>query len=135
MNNTGCPLRITYTGEPVRVNQERITEEMSVPDFGWNDTRPGNDAVTLFTDAESTGALVVPEGITVDCYSRDTDEAHDFMLVAYPAGGSGAGVTGGWFDVELLAERDGARSRNDRAVVREALEFMAAKIDAALNGE
>jgi hypothetical protein len=114
---------------------ERITEKMSVPDLGWSGTRPGNDAVTLFTEAESTGALVVPQGITVDCYSRDTDEAHDVMLVAYPAGRSGASVTDGWFDVELLAERDGTRSQNDRAVVREALEVMAAKIDAALNGE
>ncbi len=135
MNNAGRTLQITYTGEPVRVNPKRITEKMSVPDLGWSDTRPGNEAVTLFTEAEAAGALVVPKGITIDCYSRDTDEAHDFMLVAYPAGGRGAGITDGWFDVELLTERDGTRSHNDRAVVREALEVMAAKIDATLNGE
>jgi hypothetical protein len=84
MNNPDRTMQITYTGEPVRVDPERITEKMSVPDLGWSDIRPGNDAVTLFTEAESTGALVVPEGITVDCYSRDTEEAHDFMLVALP---------------------------------------------------
>lgn len=135
MNNAGRTLQITYTGEPVRVNPKRITEKMSVPDLGWSDARPGNEAVTLFTEAEATGALVVPKGITVDCYSRDTDEAHDFMLVAYPAGGRGAGITDGWFDVELLTKRDCARSQNDRAVVRDALEVIAAKIDATLNGE
>jgi hypothetical protein len=135
MNNADRTLQITYTGKPVRVNAKRITRKMSVPDLGWSDSRPGSDAVTLFTEAEATGALAMPEGITVDCYSRDTDEAHDFMLVAYPAGSSGAGVTDGWFDVELLAERDGTHSQNERAAVRGALEVMAAKIDAALNSQ
>lgn len=133
MNNTDRTLQITYTGKPVRVNPRRITKKMSVPDLGWNDSRPGNDAVTLFREAEWTGALGVPEGITVDCYSRDTGETHDFMLVAYPAGSSGAGVTDGWLDVELLAERDSTHSQNERMAVREALKVMAAKIDAARN--
>jgi hypothetical protein len=57
------------------------------------------------------------------------------MLVAYPAGGRGAGITDGWFDVELLTECDGTRSQNHRTLVREALEVLAAKIDATLNGE
>ncbi len=140
MNNADCPLQITYTGEPVRVNPERITEAMWVPSLGhgdplWADDMPGASAAFLFREAEGEGALVIPEGVMVDCYSRDTEFAHDFMLVAYPARGTGAGVTNGWFDVELLAERDGTRPGNDRAVVREALEVMAATIDAALRGE
>jgi hypothetical protein len=136
MNHTGSPLQIIYTGEPVRVNHRRITKKMYVPHLGWADTLPGRDVVTLFTEAESKGALVVPKGIIVDCYCRDTDEAHDFMLVAYPAGQNRAGVTDGWFDVKLLVrEPDDPRPENDSAVVREALEVMAAKINAALRGE
>lgn len=135
MNNTDRLLRITYTGKPVRVNPKQITEKMSVPEQGWNDTRPGNDAVTLFTEAEQAGALVVPKGIIVDCYSRDNQEAHDFMLVAYPDGDNGAGVTDGWFGVELLSRRDDTHPHNSPVMVREALEVMAAKINAALKGQ
>jgi hypothetical protein len=136
MNNANSPLQIIYTGEPVRVDPGRITKEMYVPRLGWGATLPGKDVVTLFTEAESKRALVVPGGIFVDCYSRDPHEAHDFMLVAYPAGQCRAGVTNGWYDVELLAKEQGdPRPTNDPAVVREALEVMAAKINSALNAE
>jgi hypothetical protein len=141
MNQLGSPLRIIYTGEPVRVNRERITEVMWVPSLGLDDPLraddlPGARAASLFREAEGEGALVVPEGIVVDCYSRDTHLTHDFLLVVAPPGENQTGVTQGWFDVELLVREVGdERADNDPEVVREALEVMAAKIDAALNGE
>jgi hypothetical protein len=141
MNNIDSPLQITYTGEPVRVNRERITEDMWVPNLGLDDPLraddlPGASAASLFREAEGEGALVVPEGIVVDCYSRDTHLTHDFMLVVSPPGENQAGVTQGWFDVELLVREVGdGRADNDPEVVREALEVMAAKFNAVLNGE
>lgn len=141
MNNADSPLRITYTGERVRVDYERITEDMWVPSFGLDDPRraddlPGASAASLFREAEGEGALVVPEGIVVDCYLRDTHLTHDFMLVVSLPGENQPGVTQGWFDVELLVREvmDG-RADNDPEVVREALEVMAAKLNAVLNGE
>ncbi|HEV3072129.1 MAG TPA: hypothetical protein VGY76_11980 [Solirubrobacteraceae bacterium] len=141
MNNGDSPLQITYTGDPVRVNHERITEDMWVPNLGFDghqcaDDLPGASAASLFREAEGEGALVVPVGIVVDCYSRDTHLTHDFMLVVSPPGENQAGITQGWFDVELLTREVGdGRTDNDPEVVREALEVMAAKLNAVLNGE
>jgi hypothetical protein len=140
MSNSDSPLQITYTGERVRVNHERITEDMWVPSLGLDDRLPddlpGASAASLFREAEGEGALVVPAGIVVDCYSRDTHLTHDFMLVVSPPGENQAGVTQGWFDVELLVREVGdERADNDPEVVREALEVMAAKFNAVLNGE
>lgn len=140
MNHTGSPLQIIYTGEPVRVDHERITEDMWVPNLGFDghqraDDLPGASAVSLFREAEGEGALVAPQGIVLDCYSRDTHVTHDFMLIASSTGENQTSVTQGWFDVELLVQEvDDRRADNDPAVVREALEVMAAKLNAALNG-
>jgi hypothetical protein len=130
---------IVYTGDPVRISPERITEDMRVPNLGFDrsqlaDDLPGASAVTLFRLAESEGALVVPYGLVVDSYSRDNHDTHDFILIASP-GGQRAGVTHGWCDVAMIAREAGdERADNNPAVVREALEVMAAKIDAALGG-
>jgi hypothetical protein len=134
-------LQITYAGEPVRVNRERITDDMWVPSLGLNDPLraddlPGASAASLFREAEGAGALVVPAGTVVDCYSRDTHLTHDFMLVVSPPGENQTGVTQGWLDVELLTRAAGdGRADNDPEVIREALEVMAAKLNAALKGE
>lgn len=141
MNDTQSPLKITYTGERARVDPTRITEDMYVPNIGTNDDLivddlPGASAASLFREAEGEGALIAPDGIVPACYSRDTYLTHDFMLVISPPGEDQTGITQGWFDVEMLAREAGdARSDNDPGVVREALEIMAAKINAALIGE
>jgi len=141
MSNPESPLQILYTGPPVAVNHERITENMWVPNLGYHNPRtaddlPGACAVSLFREAEGEGALVVPEGIALDCHSRDTHITHDFMLIASPLGDNKAGVTLGWFDVDLLArEPDDKRADNDQTVIVEALAVMARKINAALKGE
>ena len=59
-------LTIAYTGELVAVDPERITEEMFVPNVGYDDDlraddQPGASAVSLFREAESEGALVIPD--------------------------------------------------------------------------
>lgn len=52
--------------------------------------------------------------------------------MVYPTGGD-AGVTCGWRDVENIVRAEGdSRPDNDRRLVKEALEFMAAEMNAAL---
>ncbi len=141
MSTTQSPLRIAYTGDPVAVDPERITEEMFVPNLGFDgdlraDDQPGAGAVSLFRQAESEGALVIPDCLTVDCYARDDLHSSGFMLVAQPAGGLCSGVTRGWCDAETIARSRGdERKDNDPAVVKEALELMAGEINAALSGQ
>jgi hypothetical protein len=141
MSTAQATLTITYTGDPVGVDHTRITEDMFVPNLGFDDSQraddlPGAYTVSLFREAEGEGALVVPAGLTVDCFARDTCESHSFMLLAWPAGEDRAGVTQGWFDVAQIARAAGdQRNDDDPAVVREALEVMAAKFNAALRGE
>jgi hypothetical protein len=69
-------LTIAYTGELVAVDPERITEEMFVPNVGYDDDlraddQPGASAVSLFREAESEGALVIPDSLAVACHARD----------------------------------------------------------------
>ncbi len=134
-------LTIIYTGDPVRVDPEQITEEMFVPNVGhdgalYADDLQGQVAAGLFNLAESQGALVIPDGLVVDCYGDDDRDGGGFVLVAYPAGDRRAGVTCGWRDVTNLArEREDDRDDNDANVVRGALEFMAGEINAALSGQ
>jgi len=140
MNSSDSLLRITYTGTPVAVDHERITEDMRVPNVGhdgsrYADNQPAESAVGLFKEAVQEGALVAPEGIVLDCFARDTYLTHDFLLLASAAGEDRAGVTLGWFDVELLAREPGdTRTDNDSVVVLEALAVMAGKLNAALKG-
>lgn len=61
-------LTIAYTGELVAVDPERITEEMFVPNVGYDDDlraddQPGASAVSFFREAESEGALVIPDSL------------------------------------------------------------------------
>jgi hypothetical protein len=141
MSTTQSPLRIAYTGDPIAVDPERITEEMFVPNLGLDgdlraDDQPGAGAVSLFRQAEGEGALSIPDCLTVDCYARDDLHFGAFMLVAQPAGEPCTGVTRGWCDAETIARSRGdERKDNDPAVVREALELMAAEINAALSGQ
>jgi len=114
---------------------------MRVPNLGFDgdlhrDERPGAAAVNLFTEATSAGALVIPGDLIVDCYALDTFYFNRFMLVARPAGNLCTGVTRDWCDVLAVARSRGdERKDNDPAMVKEALEFMAADINAALSGE
>jgi hypothetical protein len=141
MSDTESLLKIQYTGLLVAVNHERITENMWVPNLGYHDHRaaddlPGACAVSLFREAEGERALVVPEGLVLDCHSRDTHLTHEVMLIASPLGENKVGVTLGWFDVGLLVRGvDDERADNDSRVVFEALAVMAAKLNAALKGE
>jgi hypothetical protein len=141
MNNIDSPLRITYTGEPVRADHERITEDMFVPNVGHDgplhaDDLPGQVAAGLFNLAVSEGALVIPDDLTVDCYGDDDRDGGGFILVAYPTGNHRAGVTCGWRDTRNLARgKEDDRDDNDANVVRKALEFMAVEINTALGGK
>jgi len=141
MSAPGASLTIAYTGEPATVDPERITEEMCVPNVGCNgdlraDDQPGASAVSLFRDAESEGALVIPDYLTVDCHARDDLHFSGFMLVAHPAGDLCTGITRGWCDAETIARSRGdERKDNDPAVVKQALEFIAAELNAALRGQ
>jgi hypothetical protein len=134
-------LTITYTGDAVTVDPERITEEMFVPNVGFNgdlraDDQPGAGAVSLFREAESEGALVIPDCLTIDCHARDDLRFSGFMLLAQPTGDLCTGVTRGWCDAETIARSRGdKREDNNPAVVKEALEFMAAEINTALSGQ
>jgi len=140
MSHSESPLQIIYTGLLVAVNHERITEDMWVPNLGYADHRaaddlPGACAVSLFREAEGEGALVVPEGLALDCHSRDMHLTHEVMLIASRLGENKVGVTLGWFDVGLLVRGvDDERADNDSRVVFEALAVMAAKLNAALKG-
>lgn len=135
------PLIIVYTGDFVRVDAKLITKNMRVPNLGFDPSRhadrtPSAVAARLFQSAVSQRALVIPDCLLVFAYARDTFDRHEFMLLACAATGTRAGVTHGWCAVELLArEVEDSRTDDDPAVVREALEIMAAKINAALKGE
>jgi len=142
MTASQSPLTITYTGDPVAVDPERITKDMFVPNVGhdgalYADDLPGQVAAELLNLAESEGALVIPDGLVLDCYGDDDrDGGGGFILVAYPAGERHAGVTCGWRDADNLARRaEDDHDDNDANAVREALEFMAAEINAALSGQ
>lgn len=139
MSSTQSPLTTTYTSDPVTVNPEWILDVMRVPSLGFDgdlhpDERPGAAAVCLFKEAQSAGALVIPGDLVVDCYALDTVYFNRFMLVARPVGNLCTGVTRGWCDVLTVARSRGdERSDNDPAVVKAALEFMAADINTALS--
>ena len=130
----------TYTDDPVTVDPEWILEVMRVPNLGFDgdlcaDERPGAAAVCLFKEAASAGALGIPGDLIVDCYAQDNFYFNRFMLVARPADDLCTGITRGWCDVLAVARlRGDKRKDNDPAVVEAALEFMAADINAALNG-
>ncbi len=134
-------LTIAYTGELVAVDPERITEEMFVPNVGYDDDlraddQPGASAVSLFREAESEGALVIPDSLAVDCHARDDLRFSGFMLVAQPIEDLCTGVTRGWCDAETIARSRGdERKDNDPAVVTEALSVIAAELNAALSGQ
>jgi hypothetical protein len=129
----------TYADDRVTVNPEWILDVMRVPNLGFDgdlcrDERPGAATVCLFKEAQSAGALVIPDYLIVDCYSRDNFYINGFILIARPAYNLCMGVTRGWCDVLTVARlRGDKRNDNDPAVVEEALEFMAGKINAALS--
>lgn len=134
--STASPIAITYSGPPVKVNGRRITREMFVPNFGRNDPLqadacPGEAAASLFEQAKAARALVIPDELRAECYGDDDAQGGGFILAIYPT--SGAGVTCGWRDVENIVCAEGdPRPDNDRRLVKEALEFMAAEMNAAL---
>jgi hypothetical protein len=141
MDAAQAPLTIHYAGDRVKVDPGRITDDLFVPNLGRDgaldgDALPGSVAAELFVVAESRDALVVPDGLVIECYGDDDENGGGFILVAYPGADRRAGVTCGWRDAKNLARRsEDDRADNDPAVVRDALNFMAAEINAALSGE
>ena len=137
MATSTAPIVINYTGVPVKVDGRRITRDMSVPNLGGDDPlqadeNPGKAAARLFAQATTAHALVIPDELRAECYSDDGSDWDGFILAIYPARGS-QGVTCGWREVKHIARLQGdARSDNDRRLVREALEFMAAELNVAL---
>ena len=141
MSPAQSALTIRYDGDRVTVDPERITKGMLVPNMGHDgpldaDDLPGRVAAALFVAAESANALVVPDGLVIECYGDDDEDGAGFILVAYPADSRRAGVTCGWRDAGNLARRsEDHRADNDPTVVRDALEFIAAEINFALSGK
>jgi hypothetical protein len=137
MTTSASPIAIGYDGASVKVDGRRITRDMSVPDLGRDDpiqadARPGEAAARLFEQAATARALVIPEGLRAECYGDDDSDGGGFILAVYPTCGS-QGVTCGWRDVKNIVrlQRD-ARPDDDRRLVKEALEFMAGELNAAL---
>jgi hypothetical protein len=136
MNTALSPITIIYTGEPVTVARGQITGDMFVPNLGYDgivDELPGASAVSLFRDAASTGALVIPDALTIDCYPRDDYQFNGFILLVRSEQDAAFALTSGWCDIETIGRARGDhRADNDPTVVREALEIMAREINAAL---
>jgi hypothetical protein len=138
MNSSASTLTILYTGDLARVDPEKITEDMYVPNVGQRgvrhaDDRPGEVAARLFDTAESEGALLVPKGLRIECLGDDDTDGGGIILIAYRQSGTHVGVTCGWRDAENLAAHPVyEREDNDPAVVRAALEFMVDEINHAL---
>jgi hypothetical protein len=130
-------ITISYSGAPVTVNPRRINREMWVPNLGRNDPlqadqRPSEVAASLFEQAKTARALVIPDELRAECYSDDDAQGGGFILAVYPTNGT-AGVTCGWRDVEnIVCPECDTRPDNDRRLVKEALQFMAAEMNAAL---
>ncbi|MGH2843853.1 MAG: hypothetical protein ACRDKL_09745 [Solirubrobacteraceae bacterium] len=137
MSTPDSPLAISYRGAPVKVDGRRITREMCVPNLGRNDPHladehPGEAAARLFEQASAARALLVPDELRAECYGDDDSDGGGFILAVYPTHGA-QGVTCGWRDVENIVCLGGdERADNDRGLVKEALEFMAAEMNAAL---
>ena len=80
MNPAKAPLTIHYAGDGVKVDSERITGDLFVPNLGRDgaldgDELPGSVAAELFVAAESLNALVVPDGLVIECYGDDDETA------------------------------------------------------------
>jgi hypothetical protein len=139
MSTVLSSITIVYAGEPVEVARERITGDMFVPNLGEDgfcDDQPGSSAASLFREAASKGALVVPDELTVECHARDDFHFSGFLLVIRPEPEAAFGITSSWCDVETIARARGDhRADNDPTVIREALDFMAREINAALGVE
>ena len=137
MSTPASPISISYSGPPVKGDGRRIRHEMWVPNLGRNDPLqaddyPGEVAARLFEQAKEARALVIPDELRAECYGDNDSDGGGFILVVYPMHGS-AGVTCGWRDVENIVCPDGdPRSDNDRRLVKEALQFMAGELNAAL---
>lgn len=132
------PITIRYSGAPVTVRPRRITSDMWVPNLGRNDPLqtdncPGEVAALLFEQAKEAHALAIPSELRAECYGDDDADGAGFILAVYPIDGSAAGVTCGWRDVEnIVCPAGDSRPDNDRQLVKEALEFMAGEMNAAL---
>lgn len=137
MSTSASPITISYSGPPVKVDGRRITREMWVPNLGRNDPlqadrNPGEVAVRLFEQAIAARALVIPSELCAECYGDSDADGGGFILTISPICGS-AGVTCGWRDVEnVVCREDDPRPDNDRRLVKEALQFMAGELNAAL---
>lgn len=137
MSKSASPITISYSGAPVKVDGRRITHEMRVPNLGRSDPYqadecPGEVAAGLFEQATETGAIVIPDGLCAECYSDNDSGGGGFILAVYPSYRSG-GVTRGWRDVEnIVCPAGDPRPDNDRRLVKEALQFMAGELNAAL---
>jgi hypothetical protein len=110
---------------------------MCVPNLGRNDIlqadpNPGEVAAHLFEQAIQARTLVIPDDLRVECYADDDKAGGGFILAVYPRRGT-VGITCGWRDVEnIICPQGDPRPDNDRRLVKDALQFMAGEINAAL---
>jgi hypothetical protein len=137
MGTPDSPITINYSGPPVKVDGRRINREMWVPNLGRNDPLhadpcPGEVAASLFEQAKAARALVIPDELRAECYGDNDSDGGGFILAVYSTS-SAEGVTCGWRDVENIVCPEGdPRPDNDRRLIKEALQFMAAEMNAAL---
>lgn len=132
---------ITYTGDPFRIDDQKFADfvasgEHYVPCD--TDESPGNALANLFDLAQNAGVIVAPDGVIGECYGDDEIESSGFTMVAYPTGAvhPRVGVTCGWRDADnvWIGEADDVEG-NDWRVVRGALDFMIAELNAALGAQ
>jgi hypothetical protein len=139
MSTALSSITIIYAGEPVTVAAGQITGDMFVPNLGYDgllDDLPGATAVSLFREATSERALVIPDELTIDCHARDDYHFNGFLLLIRPEPDVPFGLTSGWCDVETIARARGDhRADNDPTVIHEALEVIAREVNVALGVE
>jgi len=109
-----------YDGEPVRVDESKITDQFAVP--CPDDETPGRGAAALFQLAVEKGALIAPDGIDIECYGDDDSDGGGFTLAAFNASDKRRGVTAGWRDLANIAGTD----------IVDALAFFACELNTAL---
>lgn len=125
-------LEVLWNGGHLVVVEANIEPHMTVPTDGGPygyDNFGGPIAKALFASAVRHGAIKIPEGLRIECYS-DGEGGCRMMLAAFPTRGR-AGVTTGWIDTTRIAVGC-SEDTNEPASVLRGLRLMAAEVNKSL---